>query len=393
MGCNVAVLCAVPGHPAQKARGIARVFPYNGFHPLTSLRTAIRTFDPDVLVPCCDRSVQHLHELHAISQLQGAAGKEIVALIEHSLGSSDSFAIVSSRRELLETARAEGILVPEMSAIRSVSDLKRWSAESAPPWVIKADGTWGGRGVRIANTRAEAEHCFLELTERTGELELIKRMILNRNRDWILYDRKRSRPAAVAQVLINGRPANCVVVCKGGKLLAGTAVEVIRAQGPTGPATVVQVVEGAEMMQAAQRIARRLGLSGFFGLDFIIENGTDATYLIEMNPRCAPPCHLPLGKGRDLVAAMWSDLTGKPQPQIQSVTNKRRVAYFPQNHDDVDDPLGARWDATYSDIPNGEPELIHELLHPWSERSIVGRLVDRFRQHGKEGKYIDCVCD
>lgn len=380
MGCNVAALCPVPGHPVQKASGVARIFHYDGFHPIASLRAVIETFDPDVIVPCCDRGVQHLHELHAISQLQGDAGKKVAALIERSLGSADSFAIVSSRCELLKTARSEGISVPKMSAIDSVADLKRWSATSAPPWVIKADGTWGGRGVRIAHTRTEAEHCFLELTERAGVVELIKRAILNRDRDWVLFDWRRSRPAVVAQSLINGRPANCAVVCRRGKLLAAIAVEVIRAQGQTGPATVVQVVEGAEMIRAAELIARRLGLSGFFGLDFVIENSTGAIYLIEMNPRCTPPCSVPLGEGRDLVAAMWADLAGQPQPHSQSVTSKSKIAYFPQARARKGDTPDALLDASYNDIPTEEPELIQELLHPWPERSVVGRLVDLARR-------------
>ncbi|MGD0445083.1 MAG: ATP-grasp domain-containing protein [Edaphobacter sp.] len=267
-----------------------------------------------------------------------------------------------------------------MSAIDSVADLKRWSATSAPPWVIKADGTWGGRGVRIAHTRTEAEHCFLELTERAGVVELIKRAILNRDRDWVLFDWRRSRPAVVAQSLINGRPANCAVVCRRGKLLAAIAVEVIRAQGQTGPATVVQVVEGAEMIRAAELIARRLGLSGFFGLDFVIENSTGAIYLIEMNPRCTPPCSVPLGEGRDLVAAMWADLAGQPQPHSQSVTSKSKIAYFPQARARKGDTPDALLDASYNDIPTEEPELIQELLHPWPERSVVGRLVDLARR-------------
>jgi predicted ATP-grasp superfamily ATP-dependent carboligase len=54
------------------------------------------------------------------------------------------------------------------------------------------------------------------------------------------------------------------------------------------------------MMFAAERLAHRLDLSGFFGLDFMIEDNTETTYPIEMNPRCTQFCHLQLGKGRDI---------------------------------------------------------------------------------------------
>ena len=49
--------------------------------------------------------------------------------------------------------------------------------------------------------------------------------------------------------------------------------EAVSTETSVGPATVVRLVENADMMVAAQRIARRLSLSGFFGLDFVIEEG------------------------------------------------------------------------------------------------------------------------
>jgi carbamoylphosphate synthase large subunit len=379
-GCDVAVLCPMPGHPVQKASGVAHIFHYNGFRPLVSLKTAIDEFDPDIIVPACDRGVQHLHELYVLSQRQGSADRKISTLIERSLGSPDSFPIVSSRWGLLDVARAEGIPVPRMSAIGSLADLKRWHVESELPWVIKADGTWGGRGVRIAHNVKEAERCFLELTKPAGVAQLIKRIVLNRDRGWEVRDWKRSRPAVIAQSLINGRPANCAVVCSQGKILAGIAVEVVRAQGSTAPATLVEVVEGQEMMFAAERIAQRLGLSGFFGLDFVIENGSGATYLIEMNPRCTPPCPLPLGKGHDLVAAMWAHLVGQPLPETQSMTTKSRIAYFPQAWMSAEECHDDLLDTSYHDVPDGDPALIHELLHPWPARSVAGQLVDFIRR-------------
>jgi carbamoylphosphate synthase large subunit len=302
------------------------------------------------------------------------------ALIERSLGSPDGFPIVSSRWDLLEIARDEGIPVPETRAIGSLVDLKPWYVAPKSPVVIKADGTWGGRGVRIAYSAVEAEHRFLELTQPASVTELVKRILLNRNRDWELLDWKRSRPAVIAQALIDGRPANCAVVCAQGKILAGIAVDVLRAQGSTAPATLVEVVEGAEMLLAAERIARRLNLSGFFGLDFVIEKGTGTTYLIEMNPRCTPPCPLPLGKGRDLVAAMWAHLVGMPTPETRSVTSKNKIAYFPQAWASAEGGHDALLDASYHDIPSDEPDLIHELLHPRPERSLVGQLVDFVRR-------------
>jgi biotin carboxylase len=133
------------------------------------------------------------------------------------------------------------------------------------------------------------------------------------------------------------------------------------------------------MLSAAEKIARRLGITGFFGLDFMIESGTGATYLIEMNPRCTPPCSLPLGKGRDLVAAIVASLTRQEELFRQPIIMNTRIAYFPQVLLGKGDSsqLGAH--SAYLDIPEDEPELIQDLLHPWSERSVSGRLLDFLR--------------
>ncbi|QNI33503.1 ATP-grasp domain-containing protein [Alloacidobacterium dinghuense] len=381
LGAKVAVLCATPGHPVESLRERVQIFSYSGFQPLSSLRMAVETFRPDIIIPACDRSVQHLHELHGACQAEdGRAALSMSLLIERSLGSPQSFSIVSNRYALLQTALEEGIRVPKLLAINEVSDLEHLSAEIPAPWVIKTDGTWGGRGVRVAYSLAEAGQCLRELTSRPDALQLMKRMSLNRDRDWVYLDWSRPRPAVVAQAFIPGRPANCAAVCRDGEVLAVIAVEVIQSQGPTGPATIVQVVPGGEMMQAAERIARRLRLSGFFGLDFVIEERTGATYLIEMNPRCTPPCPLPLGESRDLVAAFWSHLKEQPMPHTVSVTDKSRIAYFPQASLRAPDAPDTILSSSFVDIPAEEPNLVHQLRNPWVGRSLLGRFLDWIRQ-------------
>jgi carbamoylphosphate synthase large subunit len=253
--------------------------------------------------------------------------------------------------------------------------------------VIKADGTWGGKGVTIASSGTEASEAFAAFSSQPSILKLITKLLLNRDRDWTLFDWNHSRRSVIAQAMITGRPANCAVVCWKGKILAGIAVEVIQSRGTVGPATVVQIVPGAEMLVAAQRIARRLQLSGFFGLDFMIERNTGSVYLIEMNPRCTPPSPLPLGEGRDLASAIWTQLTGGSQSLDQPIIKQKTIAYFPQTTEQSIDFVSDG--SVYRDIPMDEPELVQELLRPKSERSVLGRLIDLTRK--KEPQQVSSI--
>jgi len=129
------------------------------------------------------------------------------------------------------------------------------------------------------------------------------------------------------------------------------------------------------MTFAAERIASRLGLSGFFGLDFVIETGTGTPYLIEMNPRATPPCHLRLGDGRDLSGVLWAELAGQPLPEVPSVTENEMIAYYPQPDDSTRELLP----SCFQDVPNGEPKLAEELLRPRPDALFV-RLFLRLSQ-------------
>jgi ATP-grasp domain len=375
-GCEVSAICPTPGHALLKTRAVQRTFNYGGFHPLQSLIAAIDAVDPDLIVPSCDRGVEHLHELYALSQTQGPQGKKLAALIERSLGSPASHSIVGSRFALLALAREEGICVPRTARIDTAQQLESWSAHEPFPWVLKADGTWGGGGVKIVHSRDQIRQSFTQLDRMFRLRRALKRLFVNRDSFGLRPWWQRSRRPVSVQSYIHGRPANCAVVCWQGRVLAGIAVEVVASDGLTGPASVVRVVDNPEMMRAASRLAARLSLSGFFGLDFMIEEGTGAAYLIEMNPRITPLCHLRLGPGRDMPAALQSELGGQIGVQPSSASDKEMIAYFPQAWNGDRELLA----ACFHDIPHSEPELVQELLQPFPDRTFLFRLINHLSQ-------------
>jgi predicted ATP-grasp superfamily ATP-dependent carboligase len=354
---------------------VREMFAYSGLRPLDSLAAAIEAADPHIIVPCDDRAVQHLHQLHALFANAGA--NEFAALIEHSLGSPHSYPIVSGRYSLLEAARQEGLRVPETQAIHSLADIWSWGKRHALPWVLKADRTWGGGGVHIARTPQQAERFFKGIPRFFGPALAVKRLIVNHDPFWLLPSWKRWIPGIIVQSHIKGRPANCAVACWEGKVLAGIAAEVVSSEKPTGPASVVRIVDNPEMIRCAEVLARRLKLSGFFGLDFMIEEGSGDTYLIEMNPRCTPLCHLRLGRGRDMMGALHAQLSGQPFQETLSITQNPTVAYFPEAwlHD-----RGAL-DTSFRDVPYSEPDLIRELLDSSPHDTLFARATKVLRTY------------
>jgi ATP-grasp domain len=373
-GCRVSALCPGGHHPLKYARALKQIFPYNSLRPLESLRSAIEATAADFIVPCDERGVRHLHELHSRASAAGPSQRHIVALIERSLGPSASFSIVSSRNDLLAIAREEGIRTPDFAAIKNLDDLECWAGKRGIPWLLKADCTCGGAGVEIVRGRVQAREWFRRTARPYPAGRVLKRLIINRDSFWVRPWWKGNRPAIIAQSYVEGRPANCAVACWEGRILAGIAVEVISSVGLTGPATVVRVVESPEMMFAAEKIAARLGLSGFFGLDFMIADQDKKAYLIEMNPRCTTLCHLNLGRGHDMVGALWSKLSGEPLPETLPVTQNGLIAYFPQAWTSNEALLG----SSFQDIPSEEPELVHELLRPWPDRTFLYKLGNAF---------------
>ena len=380
-GHAVSIVCP-KRHCSEKIRAYHETFPYEPFSALNSLARAIHAAKPDIIVPCDDLAVRHLHLLYASKRVHWGSRANIQALIAYSLGDPESFPIVASRQDLLDIARQEGILTPETTALRDTCGLESVIANMPFPWALKAGGTFGGTGVRIASTPAEARAGYADLVESIGLLRVTKRLFVNGDALFAMKWRDQVRgvrPEVVAQKFIYGRPANCAVFCWNGNVLAGVGCEVVSEKMALGPAHLVRLIGNAEMMDAAAKLARRLKLSGFFGLDFMIAEETGSPFLIEMNPRCVQLCHLRLGTGRDMVGALSAVLTGEQAGDEVPVTQNNLVAYFPKALLTGSDLLS----SSYLDVPWDEPDLIRELIRaelavlPKEKRRIKLRSVFR----------------
>ena len=377
-GCAVEAVC--PGdHSLRKIGAVERCHPYNALAPLRSLRHAIEHAVPDLVIPGDDRATEHLHLLyrHLLSgQPSGAdpAARRTCAVIRRSLGAAADRRSVNARSDLISAALEIGVRAPETAVVATTDELRSWLRDRGFPAVLKVDGTWGGSSVAVVRSLAQAERRFRALAAAPGALRAIKRTIVDRDPHLILPWLQRAAPVVTVQRFVRGRDANAAVACWEGEVLAGINVLVLETTNTAGPATVVELIDHPGMSQAVAQLVRRLGLSGFCGFDFILDEDAGAAHVIEMNLRSTQTGHLVLGPGRDLPGALRARLAQLPPRQELAITDRRVIALFPGAW--RKNPASAILQLGYHDVPWGEPGLLSAGFRP---PSILSRTIAHWR--------------
>ncbi len=376
VGFSVEAVCP-SGHPISKTRAARKLYTYRGLSPVASFSEAIHSANPDIIVSGDDLATWHLERLYHQEKSNGNSGKKICDLIERSFGPPESFPVVYSRAAFMELAEQEGIRVPKTKLLSTRADLKTWISAAGFPSVLKANGTSGGDGVRVVETREEAEQAFKTLQAPPLLARAAKRAILDRDRTLVWPSLLRRRSTVNAQAFVQGHEATSAFVCSKGVVLACLHFEVLRKTDSAGPATVLRRIDHPEMAAAVEKMARRLNLSGVHGLDFMLEAETNNAYLIEINPRATQVGHLCFGAGRDLPAALLSSVTGSEVPPSPRVSDNDTIALFPREW--LRDPQSKFLVSGYHDVPWEEPDLILACVGKLGQQSL-GHLQESWQQ-------------
>jgi hypothetical protein len=369
LGCRVDAICP-RGHPIESTTGVVdRLHRYSPIRPRAALYHAIAASTPDYAIPCDDDAAVLLSGLHESIGEQTQDG--LRALVERSLGAAEAPRVATARGRLMAIAEQLGVRIPERATVGSSDELLVWLDRYGYPGVIKTDRTWGGQGVAVVRDRNEALEAFRRAVALPSVPMALARTLLDRELTPLIRVLAPLERRITVQRFIDGIPANRAVACWRGRVLAGTSVEALRTQHSTGPATVARVIDHEEMAASAARIVDYLGVSGLWGVDFIVESSTGAAYLIEVNPRATPICHLPLGQGRDLPAALFAQWTDAPVTET-SIIDRDLIALFPGEWQrDLESQFLS---SAYLDVPWEQRGLIADCLDkPWSERGLIAR--------------------
>ena len=371
-GCEVRALCP-SGHPLTHTSVIRHFYHYAGIFSLASLRQALVECKPDVVIPCDDGVVIQLHALHE-------SDPALRPLIERSLGPPESYLVVESRRRFLDMAVELGIPVPKTRLVRNEQDLVDLHAGSATAAVLKVSGESGGNGVRISHALPDSVAAWRELQLGCSLPTALKRLAIDRDL-LALWMRQHQRVREVTvQEFIPGRPANSMLACWRGELRSVVSVAVVASEGATGAATIVRLIQNESMRKAAKLVTSRLQLSGFYGLDFILESHTGLPYLIELNPRCTQLGHIDFTGEGSLAAVLSGVLRGEPSRIARKPIPSETIALFPQALA-AGEACRRLIDESYHDVPSEEPKLRAELelLKSWPHRQWVARLYHAFK--------------
>ena len=349
-GCRVDMV-SPHGHPAAKTGLIARQYTYNGIRPLSSFQASIDSAKPDLVVACDDYATIHLRTLHATSN-----SSLIREIIERSLGNPESYAAFTARSSFLRSAGSAGVAVPDTEEIPDIASLRTWFARNEFPAYLKVDGTSGGVGVKLVADIESAEQAFQQLSAPPELARVVKRLLINHDNFLLLPWLQRKRSHVSLQKVIRGVEANSAISCWQGHLLACLSVRVLERRDATGPATVLSILDNESMRATAEKVAARFGLTGLFGLDYIIEEQTGIPYLIEMNGRATQTCHLNLGPGRNPVDALAHATAGNFGVESPKMTDSDTIALFPQEW--KRDPASKFLQTAFHDVPWEYPGLV-----------------------------------
>jgi thioesterase domain-containing protein/glutathione synthase/RimK-type ligase-like ATP-grasp enzyme len=358
-GCIVQAV-APKGSALHKIAAVERSYVLGLINPVGSLRRAIESSSADVIIPFDDRTRRAMHRIHAGADPTTHAGARLRRRLERSLGPAELYSCLYSRVAIMDIAAECGVRCPPTGAVRSAADITRWLTDHPGRAVLKTDGSWGGRETKVIRTAEDARKAWRQLRRRTGFARCVKRVLIERD-PWPLRARLTGyRPRLSIQAYVEGAPGNAAVACLEGDLLGAVQAEVVRSNGPTGPSTVLRIVEHPEMLAAARTMVHRLRLSGLGGLDFILENDTGRAHLIEVNPRATPTSYLISAEGIDLLASLRSALGhAGPSPRTAPYSD-RLVALFPQELER--DPSGAILNEAFHDVPWHAPDLVAHAL-------------------------------
>jgi biotin carboxylase len=257
-------------------------------------------------------------------------------VIQRSCGDLRYYDVITDKIRTLEVAASLGIHTPEQAP---ASDLDAFSTVHGYPLLIKMSIGMAGKTVRACANSTAATAAIAELQS----LQIPSYILPS---------------SLIVQKYVDGYQASISFVALDGSLLDSftyrTEVNAIEC----GPSCIIKRINHPEIERIARQLIAHFGFTGFGGFDFMVDSGSGAVNLLEMNPRVTLTSHLGGAFGHDLSRALLAALTGGAKPDCTD--GNEVVAIFPQEWwRDADSPHLKRY---FSDVPWNDPNLLNYVI-------------------------------
>jgi glutathione synthase/RimK-type ligase-like ATP-grasp enzyme len=350
-GCEVSLL-APKGTLAEKSRFVAKIGHLpddaNPMQWTFAFAAIVKATSPRLIVPCDDVAFRLLQMLVTAPPpgMQPAMQQELAARIVESLGDPAHYQTSVDKTLLPSFAQSIGIRVPKHAIVETLGEAEAFARANGYPVVLKRNHSSHSSGVAVCADRPSLEHAFVELL-RAGQAD---------------FDKSGS-PKIIAQAYVDGTTKFYPSASFKGELVAGFAGEKLVGFGDAASVTTVnRYHRDAAMREVSSKLARALGITGFYSLEFLSERSSGEPYLLEINRRLVGGAH----RGRDLEvdhwAALLASIDGRPSPTRSDLDagESHITVHFPQEW--LRDPKST-WLRDYPvDVPWDDPELLDAML-------------------------------
>lgn len=321
---------------------------------LLALIQFVNTVSPQLLVPCDEMVLRLLFTLifNPPQGLDAALKARLGTLITHSLGDPRFYVTSVDKTLLPPAAEALGVRVPPYAVATDEREAMAHADRLGYPVVLKRRFGFAGHGVEIVATPDELSKGAQRLS-RQDQLDL----------------GEFRPPQLLVQKFITGRYHSQAFVALQGVPLTCFAWERFAATSPVkGQTTLLRFVRSPETREFSTTLCREFAISGFFNVQFVVDERNEQAHLLEINRRVVTHTHMGERVGRDLGRALFAALEGEPRGagSLEDEDSGGTVAIFPREW--LRDPKSPHLAEFPVDVPWDEPELIEAMLAMRHER-------------------------
>jgi hypothetical protein len=312
----------------------------DGRRVLRALDEVVGEWGAKLLIPGDSSTLAIVHEILRRDACGGPTHLQpaTVSVLRRSMAPVEYLGATTDKLAYAALCADVGVRTPEWRKAYTMADLLTFADDYGYPVVVKADETTAGNGVRICDTEDDLANAGYALLSQ-----------------FTSHGRDVPTEPVLVQRFIDGASSAYSGVAWQGELLAGAAFVKVRSDPPkTGPPTVIEFVDAGESEEFVRRITQHTRYTGFAVHEYIVENGTGLSYMIECNPRPVSSHSSCIYAGVDLGAALYAAATGAPRPRFFLKPNTV-IAIYPQEV--IRDPESEFLKTAIQDMPEDDPGL------------------------------------